>query len=296
MLMNSSMSTMLLIYRIVYAKTEYTFTHNGLCHNKIQQVRYRKMTDTISAAMLAIGDELLSGRTRDKNIGHLAAMLTAVGIDLKEVRIVADDQDEIVAALNALRVRYTYVFTSGGIGPTHDDITADTVSLAFGLPCEHDVKAMQLLGDSYASRGVEFNETRQRMARMPRGAAHIANKVSVAPGFIIGNVHVMAGVPSVFEAMLDEVIPSLKSGVKLLSVSIHCPFGEGVIGMPLGAIQKAHPETVIGSYPKMVDGGYMVDLIVRARNETKMNAAADAVRAMLISLESTANRVQPPAG
>jgi molybdopterin-biosynthesis enzyme MoeA-like protein len=107
---------------------------------------------------------------------------------------------------------------------------------------------------------------------------------------------VMAGVPSVFEAMLDEVIPSLKSGVKLLSVSIHCPFGEGVIGMPLGAIQKAHPETVIGSYPKMVDGGYMVDLIVRARNETKMNAAADAVRAMLISLESTANRVQPPAG
>ncbi len=254
------------------------------------------MTNTITAAMLAIGDELLSGRTKDKNIGHLATMLTAVGIDLKEVRIVSDDEDDIVAALNALRARYTYVFTSGGIGPTHDDITADAVSKAFGLPCEHDTRAMKLLGDSYASRGVEFNETRQRMARMPRGAALIANKVSVAPGFIIGNVHVMAGVPSVFEAMLDEVLPTLKTGVKLKSVSIHCPFGEGVIGTPLGAIQKAHPDTVIGSYPKMVDGGYMVDLIVRARDEDKMNAAADAIRVMLTNLESAANHVQPPAG
>jgi molybdenum cofactor synthesis domain-containing protein len=254
------------------------------------------MTDTITAAMLAIGDELLSGRTKDKNIGHLATMLTAVGIDLKEVRIVSDDEADIIAALNALRARYTYVFTSGGIGPTHDDITADAVSAAFGMPCEHDAKAMKLLGDSYASRGVEFNETRQRMARMPRGAAHIPNKVSVAPGFIIGNVHVMAGVPSVFEAMLDEVLPTLQTGVKLKSVSIHCPFGEGVIGTPLGAIQKAHPDTVIGSYPKMVDGGYMVDLIVRARDEAKMNEAAEAIRAMLAGLESAANRVQPPAG
>jgi molybdenum cofactor synthesis domain-containing protein len=254
------------------------------------------MTDTITAAILAIGDELLSGRTKDKNIGHLASMLTAVGIDLKEVRIVSDDEADIVAALNALRARYTYVFTSGGIGPTHDDITADAVSAAFGVPCEHDANAMKLLGDSYASRGVEFNETRQRMARMPRGAVHIANKVSVAPGFIIGNVHVMAGVPSVFVAMVDEVMPRLKTGVTLKSVSIHCPFGEGVIGTPLGAIQKAHPETVIGSYPKMVDGGYMVDLIVRSRDEDKMNAAADAVRQMLAGLESAANRVKPPAG
>ncbi|MGL4490081.1 MAG: competence/damage-inducible protein A [Rhizobiaceae bacterium] len=254
------------------------------------------MTDTITAAMLAIGDELLSGRTKDKNIGHLATMLTAVGIDLKEVRIVSDDEDEIVAALNALRLRYVYVFTSGGIGPTHDDITADAVSKAFGLPCEHDAQAMKLLGDSYASRGVEFNESRQRMARMPRGSTLIANKVSVAPGFVIGNVHVMAGVPSVFETMVDEVLPLLKTGVKLKSVSIHCPFGEGVIGTQLGAIQKAHPNTVIGSYPKMVDGGYMVDLIVRARDETNMNAAADAIRAMLVDLESAANRVQPPAG
>ncbi len=254
------------------------------------------MTGTITAAMLAIGDELLSGRTKDKNIGHLATMLTAVGIDLKEVRIVSDDEPEIVAAVNALRARYTYVFTSGGIGPTHDDITADAISMAFELPCEHDANAMKILGDSYAARGVEFNETRQRMARMPQGAVHIANRVSVAPGFKIGNVYVMAGVPSVFEAMLDEVLPTLKTGITLKSLSIHCPFGEGVIGARLGTIQRAHPNTVIGSYPKMVDGGYMVDLVVRARDDDKIAAAAEAIRAMLIELESDANRLQPPAG
>lgn len=254
------------------------------------------MTTSITAAILAIGDELLSGRTRDKNIGHLASMLTAVGIDLKEVRIVADEEDDIIAALNALRSRYTYVFTSGGIGPTHDDITADAVSKAFGLPCEHDAKAMKLLGDSYAARGVEFNEARQRMARMPKGASHIENKVSVAPGFVIGNVHVMAGVPSVFEAMVDAVLPTLKTGIVLKSVSIECPFGEGVIGTPLRAIQKSHPETIIGSYPKMVDGGYAVELIVRARNGNALEAAAKDVRALLARLEVEASKVQAPAG
>lgn len=254
------------------------------------------MTAAITAAILAIGDELLSGRTRDKNIGHLASMLTAVGIDLKEVRIVADDEEDIVAALNTLRNRYTYVFTSGGIGPTHDDITADAVAKAFGLPCEHDAKAMKLLGDSYAARGVEFNEARQRMARMPSGAAHIENKVSVAPGFIIGNVHVMAGVPSVFEAMVDAVLPTLKTGIVLKSVSIDCPFGEGVIGSPLRDIQKAHPQTIIGSYPKMVDGGYAVELIVRSRDSGALDAAAAEVRSLLARLESAANKVQAPAG
>ncbi len=254
------------------------------------------MTATITAGILAIGDELLSGRTKDRNIGHLATMLTAVGIDLNEVRIVADEQDDIVAALNALRNRYTYLFTSGGIGPTHDDITADAVSKAFGLPCEHDAKAMKLLGDSYAARGVEFNEARQRMARMPRGAVHIENKVSIAPGFVIGNVHVMAGVPAVFEAMVDAVLPTLKTGIVLKSVSIECPFGEGVIGTPLREIQKAHPETVIGSYPKMVDGGYAVELIVRARDDQALEAAANDVRALLARLESAANKVQAPAG
>ncbi len=166
----------------------------------------------VTAAMLAIGDELLSGRTKDKNIGHLADMLQLSGIDLKEVRIVADDEDAIVEALNALRSKYDYVFTSGGIGPTHDDITADAVSKAFGVPCEYDAAAMTLLGDMYKRREMEFTEARQRMARMPRGAAHIANPVSTAPGFVIGNVYVMAGVPQVFQAMLDNVLPTLRTG------------------------------------------------------------------------------------
>ena len=132
------------------------------------------MTDeVVTAAMLAIGDELLSGRTKDKNIGHLADILTAVGIDLEEVRIVPDEEDRIVEALNALRERYEYVFTSGGIGPTHDDITADAIAKAFDVPCEHDAAAMKLMGDNYAARGIEFTESRQRMARMPRGSAHI---------------------------------------------------------------------------------------------------------------------------
>lgn len=236
---------------------------------------------TVTAAMLAIGDELLSGRTRDKNIGHAAHMLTLCGIDLKEVRIVPDEEEEIVAALNALRARYTYVLTSGGIGPTHDDITADAVSKAFGLPCIHDEKAMELLGAMYERRGMEFTETRKRMARMPQGAEHIPNPVSTAPGFRIGNVHVMAGVPQVFEAMLDHVLPTLAHGRKMLSVAIISPYGEGEIGLRLGAIQKAHPETSIGSYPRFGGSGFTTELIVRARDESVMEAAAADVRAML---------------
>lgn len=164
----------------------------------------------VTAAMLAIGDELLSGRTKDKNIGHLADMLTMVGIDLREVRIVADDQDAIVEALNALRSRYRHVFTSGGIGPTHDDITADAISKAFGVECIHEPKAMELLAAMYERRGMEFTEARKRMARMPEGATHIPNPVSTAPGFAIENVYVMAGVPQVFQAMLDALLPSLE--------------------------------------------------------------------------------------
>lgn len=235
----------------------------------------------VTAAMLAIGDELLSGRTKDKNIGHLADMLTLSGIDLKEVRIVGDDHDEIVAALNALRPRYDYVFTSGGIGPTHDDITADAIGGAFGLPVIHDEKAMQMLGAMYERRGIEFNDARKRMARMPEGSLHIDNPVSTAPGFNIGNVYVMAGVPNIFQAMLDNVLPTLRSGAKTLSRTVKCPFGEGDIGAPLAAVQKAHPQTVIGSYPKF-DGMYFsTDLVIRARDEAVLDAAEAAVRAMV---------------
>ncbi|MEH6692891.1 MAG: competence/damage-inducible protein A [Pseudorhizobium pelagicum] len=239
----------------------------------------------VTAAMLAIGDELLSGRTKDKNISHLADMLTLAGIDLKEVRIVSDEEEAIVEALNALRGRYTYVFTSGGIGPTHDDITADSISRAFGLPCVHDPDAMQLLGEMYQRREMEFTEARQRMARMPKGARHIANPVSTAPGFIVENVYVMAGVPQVFQAMLDNVLPELRTGSKMLSCAIACPFGEGDIGTPLAAIQKAHPQTSIGSYPKYDGKRFSTEIVVRAREQAEVDAAVADVQQMVQDLE-----------
>ena len=239
------------------------------------------MSQTVTASMIAIGDEILSGRTKDRNVGHLADILTAIGIELKEVRIVGDEEEAIVEAVNALRARTDYVFTSGGIGPTHDDITADAIAKAFGLPCEHDKRALAMMAAHYASRNLEFTEARQRMARMPPGADHIDNPISIAPGFRIGNVHVMAGVPSIFQAMLDNVIPTLRTGAKLLSITIHCPHGEGTIGGPLGDIQKAHPDTIIGSYPKYVDGTFWTELVIRARGAEKLSQAENAVRAMV---------------
>lgn len=249
------------------------------------------MKATVSAAILAIGDELLSGRTKDKNIGFLAENLTLAGIDLKEVRIVPDEEPEIVAAVNALRARYTYVFTSGGIGPTHDDITADAISAAFGVECRHDDAAMELLGAMYARRGMEFTEARQRMARMPVGARHIPNPVSTAPGFVIGNVHVMAGVPQVFQAMVAAVLPTLSGGVPVQSRSVRSHFGEGDIGTPLGEIQKRHPETSIGSYPKFDGQNFSTEIVVRARTPDAIDAAIADVEAMLADI--AARKVAP---
>lgn len=242
------------------------------------------MSEIVTAAMVVIGDEILSGRTKDRNIGHLADMLTAVGIDLKEVRIVADDEAAIVEAVNTLRARNTYVFTTGGIGPTHDDITADAVSAAFGVPCDYEPKALKLLEEHIARRGIAFTEARKRMARMPKGAVHIANPISVAPGFNIGNVYVMAGVPAIFQAMLDAVVPTLKTGAKLLSVAIPSPLPEGTIGGPLGDIQKAHAEAIIGSYPKYQDGSFWTEIVIRARSEDVLKEAKAAVEAMLDDL------------
>lgn len=241
----------------------------------------------VTAAILAIGDELLSGRTRDRNIGHLASVLTATGIDLKEVRIVADDEEAIVEALNALRTRYDYVFTSGGIGPTHDDITADAVAKAFGLPCEHDEKALSLLGDMYAKRGLEFTEARRRMARMPRGAVHIPNPVSTAPGFIVENVHVMAGVPQVFIAMVEAVVPTLRTGATIHSRAVKSPFGEGDIGTALGEVQAAHKETSIGSYPRYDGTTFSTEIVIRARDPQLCDAAAQAVEEMIERIRQT---------
>ncbi|WP_174803701.1 competence/damage-inducible protein A [Martelella limonii] len=243
------------------------------------------MTTQPTAAMLAIGDELLSGRTKDKNIGYLADQMTLAAIELKEVRIVADDQDAIVAAVNALRERYTYLFTSGGIGGTHDDITADSVSAAFGLACIYNEEAMERLAASYERRGIEFNASRQRMARMPEGATLIDNPVSTAPGFKIGNVYVMAGVPQVFQAMLTNVLPTLEGGVRMISQVIDCSFGEGDIGTQLAEIQKAHPGTSIGSYPRFTETGFNTQLVVRGRDQAAVDAAGGAIRAMIEALK-----------
>lgn len=235
----------------------------------------------VTAALMVIGDEILSGRTKDKNIGTVADTCTAVGIDLKEVRVVPDEEPEIVGALNALRGKYDYVFTTGGIGPTHDDITADCIAKAFGVPLDVHPEAVAILKQRLAKTGGELNEARLRMARIPRGAALVPNTISGAPGFWIGNVITMAGIPSVMQAMLDEVLPKLKTGAKLLSETLRADAKEGDVGTELGAIAKAHPETIIGSYPFVDERGPNTNIVVRARDAEKLAAAMDAVKRML---------------
>lgn len=245
-----------------------------------------KNPNIVTAAALAIGDELLSGRTRDKNIGHLANALTQQGIELKEVRIVSDDEAAIVEALNALRAKYTYVFTSGGIGPTHDDITADAIAKAFGVAIDHDPRAMAILEQHYDEIGLEFTTARKRMARIPEGADLIQNNVSKAPGFQIGNVFVMAGVPSVFQAMLESVLSTLEGGDKILSESVECSFGEGTIGDALAEIQKTSPETSIGSYPKFDGERFSTQIVVRSRNNAAIKTTMQSIVEMIDRLNS----------
>ncbi len=238
--------------------------------------------DIVTAAVLVIGDEILSGRTKDKNIGYIAEYLTALGIDLKEVRVVPDQEPEIVAALNALRARYTYVFTTGGIGPTHDDITADAVAKAFGVAIDYDPRAVEILRARLAGSGGVMNEARMRMTRLPAGAELVLNKISGAPGFRIGNVIVMAGIPTVMQAMLDDAAPKLKTGVKMLSDSIRADCREGDIGTELGAIAKAHPDVMIGSYP-FIDENHNPNahVVMRSRDPQKLATVKAAVAAML---------------
>ena len=243
--------------------------------------------ETVTAAVLVIGDEILSGRTKDKNIGYIADFLTAIGIDLKEVRVVSDDEGAIVEALNALRHKYTYVFTTGGIGPTHDDITADCVAKAFGVGIDVHPEALAILKERMAKIGGELNEARMRMARIPHGAALVANKISGAPGFWIDNVITMAGVPSIMQAMLDEVAPKLRTGAKLLSATIRADAKEGDVGTELGAIAKAHPDTLIGSYPFFDEKlGPNTNIVVRARDPERLKQAAAAVEAMLTAVKA----------
>ncbi|MBE1283681.1 MAG: competence/damage-inducible protein A [Rhodobacteraceae bacterium] len=226
-----------------------------------------------TAAMLVIGDEILSGRTRDANMYYLAGELTKHGIDLKEVRVVSDDADAIVLAVRQLSDAYDNVFTSGGIGPTHDDITADCIAQAFGAHLDVRDDARAILEKHYATTGLELNEARLRMARIPDGADLIENPVSSAPGFTLRNVHVMAGVPSVFQAMVASVLPTLSGGDPVLSQTLRVMRGEGEIAGTLSALAATFSDLSIGCYPFQKDGAFGANVVVRGTDGARVDAA-----------------------
>lgn len=235
----------------------------------------------VTAAVLVIGDEILSGRTKDRNIGHIAEHLSAIGIELREVRVVADDEAAIVDAVNVLRARYRYLFTTGGIGPTHDDITADCIARAFGVPIDVDPRALAIMKPHYERRGVALTPPRLRMARTPAGAELIENSVSIAPGFMIGNVIVMAGVPAVMQVMLDAVTPKLQKGRPMHAAAIDLSVPEGEIAEMLGEHQKQYPTVAMGSYPTWRDGRPSTQLVLRSTDEA---AWAEAVASLKTKL------------
>ncbi|MEY3553360.1 MAG: hypothetical protein RL735_1708 [Pseudomonadota bacterium] len=239
---------------------------------------------SVTAAVLVIGDEILSGRTKDKNIGYIAEYMTNIGIDLREVRVVPDVMDEIVDALNALRARYTYVFTTGGIGPTHDDITADAVAKAFGVELYEDQRIIEAM--LTRMKPEDLNESRRRMARVPKGGELVPNPVNKIPGFRIGNVIVMAGVPMIMQAMLDSVAPTLETGVKLTMQSVDADAPEGAYAAALGDIAKARENLSIGSYPSYVDGKFRNQIIIRGRDPQEVAAGVQDVEAMLATLRA----------
>lgn len=226
-----------------------------------------------TAAMLVIGDEILSGRTRDGNTHYLAGELTQRGIRLAEARVVPDEQPAIIEAVNALRARWDHVFTSGGIGPTHDDITADAMAAAFGVGISHRADAMALLQAHYDRAGLEFNDARKRMARIPDGATLIDNPVSTAPGFTLDNVHVMAGVPNIFQAMVASVLPTITGGEPLLSQSLRVNRGEGEIAGPFGALAAEFPDLSMGSYPFIQNGAHGTNLVIRGTDPGRVDIA-----------------------
>ena len=233
-----------------------------------------------TAAMLVIGDEILSGRTRDANMHHLAGRLAEVGIDLKEVRVVSDDRQAIMSAVTALSAGFDTVFTSGGIGPTHDDITADSIAAAFNSPIDVRDDARAILQAHYDRQGLVMNAARLRMARIPDDAALIENPVSAAPGFTIANVHVMAGVPSVFQAMVASVLPTLTGGAPLTSASLRIDRGEGDIAGPLSDLARSHQDVSFGSYPFIRDGVYGANIVVRGADPVAVEAAVEQLIAL----------------
>lgn len=241
-------------------------------------------TKTVTAALLIVGNEILSGRTKDANLHFIAEKLGEMGIRLAETRIVPDVAGEIIDAVNALRGKYTYVFTTGGIGPTHDDITAECVARAFGVALVQNPEARRRLEERWAESGIEINEARLRMANVPEGAVLIDNPVSAAPGFQIGNVFVMAGVPKIMQAMFNGLRDRLVGGDPLLSRTIACDLPEGALAGGLGAVQARHPQVDIGSYPSYAGTGFRVALVLRHTDEVVLAAAVEDVCALIRSL------------
>lgn len=235
-----------------------------------------------TAAMIVIGDEILSGRTQDTNSNYLAQQLTMLGIDLKEVRVVSDDKTQIIGAVNRLRMKYTNVFTSGGIGPTHDDITADCIAKAFGVSIDVRADARAALAKNYKNPDVELTKARLRMARIPDGASLIDNPVSKAPGFSMENVHIMAGVPAIFKAMLAGLLPTLATGIKILSETVNVAQKEGDIANALGIIAQDNPDVSIGSYPYYDNGTYGCNLVIRSASPARLADVTEIVRKTFI--------------
>lgn len=238
----------------------------------------------VTAAMVIIGNEVLSGRTQDKNLSFVANMLGEIGVDMQEARIIPDVLETVVATVNELRAKHDYIFTSGGIGPTHDDITADCIAAAFGVKLEKHPLAMQALQAHYDAQDADFNEARQRMARIPQGASLIENPVSTAPGFKIENVHVMAGVPKIMQAMMENILPTLRGGETLSSVTVTSSVPEGAIAAEMGALQLQYPDVNIGLYPFYSAQGAGVSVVARGRNVEQLAAVEAAVKKHLAEI------------
>lgn len=239
------------------------------------------MLNQPTAAFLIIGNEILSGRTQDTNLHYLANSLTAKGIRLEEAHVVPDIEEKIIEAVNILRTRYRYVFTSGGIGPTHDDITTESIAHALDVKVMKHPEAWKMLEDHYRDSPYVFNEARQKMAMIPEGATLILNPLTAAPGFILKNIYVMAGVPAIFQAMVNQVTAALKGGAVTLSHTIRTDLPEGAIALELGRIQQKYPEVQIGSYPSFKHGERSVSLVLRYSDETRLNEVGKEITALI---------------
>ncbi|MEQ8440857.1 MAG: molybdopterin-binding protein [Alphaproteobacteria bacterium] len=249
------------------------------------------MSDTVTAALIIIGNEVLSGRTQDKNLAYIAGALNGVGVRLTEVRVIPDEKTVIVKTVRELSAGFDYVFTTGGIGPTHDDITADCVAAAFGVALPVNAEAERRLKLHYRNSDLDLNEARMRMARIPEGASLIDNPVSAAPGFRIENVHVMAGVPKIMQAMLDGILPTLKGGRPLVSVTIRSSLAEGQVAADLGRLAEEFSDLDFGSYPAWTRTVFQLSIIVRGQDPDRVEAAAQRIEGLIRDLGGTPERL-----